>query len=171
MQNSSVADSSKEQRLNDNDMEDDVKITEGKADLWTPLNCLVEAANRTKSSKSHSQGLSLAKSGLLDGPDCDTHLYETKPRVDSLNGHHSEVYRPKTKNKEHGLGIRIHDDKNVTSSLPVSVKRRRLTAARKRAATAGDFSTSAQAMLDTAGAKSNRRNGPIWFSLVASEDQ
>lgn len=171
MQDSSVAEPSTEQRPNDDDEDDDVEIIEGKADLWTPLNCLVEAANRTKSSKSHSQGLSLAKSSLLDGPDCETHLYETKSRAESPSGHHSEVYMSKTKNKEHGQGIGVQDDKNGKNSLPMSVKRRRLTAARKRAALSEGLSVSAQAMIDAAGAKNNRRNGPIWFSLVASEDQ
>ncbi|KAJ6359966.1 hypothetical protein OIU77_004049 [Salix suchowensis] len=168
---SSVAEPSTEQRPNDDDEDDDVEIIEGKADLWTPLNCLVEAANRTKSSKSHSQGLSLAKSSLLDGPDCEPHLYETKSRAESPSGHHSEVYMSKTKNKEHGQGIGVQDDKNGKNSLPMSVKRRRLTAARKRAALSEGLSVSAQAMIDAAGAKNNRRNGPIWFSLVASEDQ
>ncbi|KAJ6434256.1 hypothetical protein OIU84_017873 [Salix udensis] len=168
---SSVAEPSTEQRPNDDDEDDDVEIIEGKADLWTPLNCLVEAANRTKSSKSHSQGLSLAKSSLLDGPDCEPHLYETKSRAESPSGHHSEVYMSKTKNKEHGQGIGVQDDKNGKNSLPMSVKRRRLTAARKRAVLSEGLSVSAQAMIDAAGAKNNRRNGPIWFSLVASEDQ
>ena len=163
-----MAEPSTEQRPNDDGEGDDVQMIEGKADLWTPLNCLVEAANRTKSSKSHSQGLSLAKFGLLDGPDSKPHLYES--RAESPNGQHSEIYMAKTKN-EHGQGIRVLDDKNGTNSLPVSVKRRRLTAARKRAVMSEGLSASAQAMVDAAGAKSNRRNGPIWFSLVASEDQ
>lgn len=165
MQDSSVAELSNEQRPND-DMEDDLEIMEGKADLWTPLNCLVEAANRTKSSKS-SQGSSLAKSELPCAHDCDPYSSEPKSRIESANGH--EGYMPKTKNKEHGQVTKVQDDKNGTNSLPVSVKRRRLTAARKRAAMSG--AASAQAMLGAAAAKSNRKNSPIWFSLVASEDQ
>ncbi|KAL9393338.1 hypothetical protein Peur_012623 [Populus x canadensis] len=165
---SSVAEPSTEQRPNDDGEDDDIQMIEGKADLWTPLNCLVEAANRTKSSKSHSQRLSLAKFGLLDGPDSKPHLYES--RAESPNGQHSDIYMAKTKN-EHGQGIRVLDDKNGTNSLPVSVKRRRLTAAQKRAAMSEGLGASAQAMVDAAAAKSNRRNGPIWFSLVASEDQ
>ncbi|KAJ6413796.1 hypothetical protein OIU84_006573 [Salix udensis] len=166
---SSVAEPSTEQRPNGDDKVNDVQMIEGKDDLWTPLNCLVEAANRTKSSKSHSQGLSLAKFGLLDGPDRKTQLYES--RAESPNGQHSDIYMAKTKIKEHGQGIRVLDDKNGTDSLPVSVKRRRLTAARKRAAMSEGLSVSAQEMVDAAGAKSNRRNSPIWFSLIASEDQ
>ncbi|XP_061971805.1 E3 ubiquitin protein ligase DRIP2-like isoform X2 [Populus nigra] len=165
---SSVAEPSTEQRPNDDGEDDDIQMIEGKADLWTPLNCLVEAANRTKSSKSHSQRLSLAKFGLLDGPDSKPHLYES--RAESPNGQHSDIYMAKTKN-EHGQGIRVLDDKNGTNSLPVSVKRRRLTAAQKRAAMSEGLGASAQAMVDAAAAKSNRRTGPIWFSLVASEDQ
>lgn len=38
---------------NDNDFE-------AKDDLWIPLNCLVEAANRTMSSKPSSQGITTA---------------------------------------------------------------------------------------------------------------
>ncbi|KAJ9185833.1 hypothetical protein P3X46_005420 [Hevea brasiliensis] len=151
--------------------EDDVEIIEGKADLWTPLNCLVEAANRSKSSKSKLQGLSLAKSELLSAPSSEFQSPGTKSRADSPNGHESEVYMPKTKNKEHGQDMKVQDDNNVINSLHASVKRRRLTASRKRAAMAEELSASAQRMLDAGGAKNNRRNCPIWFSLVASEDQ
>ncbi|KAJ6682818.1 UBIQUITIN PROTEIN LIGASE DRIP2 putative-RELATED, partial [Salix koriyanagi] len=129
---SSVAEPSTE-RPNDDDEDNDVQMIEGKDDLWTPLNCLVEAANRTKSSKLHSQRT--------------------------------------VSSQEHGQGIRVLDDKNGTNSLAVSVKRRRLTVARKRAAMSEGLSASAQAIVDAAGAKSNRRNSPIWFSLIASEDQ
>lgn len=43
------------------DTENNAELTEGKFNLWTPLNCLAEAANRTKSTKSNSHGISLAK--------------------------------------------------------------------------------------------------------------
>ncbi|XP_048236043.1 E3 ubiquitin protein ligase DRIP2 isoform X1 [Ricinus communis] len=168
-QDSSVGEPPNTQRFKE-DLEDDVEIIEGKADLWTPLNCLVEAANRSKSSKSNSQGPSLPKSELLSGPDGDSQLPGIKFRAESPNGHVSEVYMPKTKNKEHGPDSKVQDDKNGTDLLHASVKRRRLTA-RKRAAMSEEFSASARVMLDAAGAKNNRRNCPIWFSLVASEDQ
>ncbi|KAL0010351.1 hypothetical protein SO802_005459 [Lithocarpus litseifolius] len=69
-QNFSVAEPSNEQKHNE-DTENDVEIIEGKVDLWTPLNCLVEAANRTKSSKSNSQGPSLAKSEQANAHDSE----------------------------------------------------------------------------------------------------
>ncbi|KAF2287710.1 hypothetical protein GH714_002403 [Hevea brasiliensis] len=150
--------------------EDDAEIIEGKADLWTPLNCLVEAANRSKSSKSNLQGLSLAKSEPLSAPGGEFQSPVTKSGAESPNGHDSEVYMPKSRNKEHGQDMKVQDVKNGINSLHASVKRRRLTA-RKRAAMAEELSASAQVMLNAAGAKSNRRNCPIWFSLVASKDQ
>ncbi|KAJ8759443.1 hypothetical protein K2173_006976 [Erythroxylum novogranatense] len=169
-QDYSIAELSDQLRPNDN-TENDFELTEGKVDLWTPLNCLVEAANRTKSSKLSSHGLSLAKSDLPDTRDCEVHLPEVKPRGQSPSGHDSEIYMPKIKNKEHGLDMRNLDVKTRTNTLPASVKRRRLTAARKRAAISHDRSASAQVLMDAAEAKSSRRNCPIWFSLVASEDQ
>ncbi|KAJ8770273.1 hypothetical protein K2173_012743 [Erythroxylum novogranatense] len=153
------------------DTEDGLELTEGKVDLWTPLNCLVEAANRTKSSKLNSHVLSLSKSDLPDMPDCEPHLPEVKPREQSPNGDRIGLYMPKIKKKEHGLDIKNQDHTNRTNTLPASVKRRRLTAARKRAAMSRDQGSSAQVLLDAAEAKNNRRNCPIWFSLVASEDQ
>lgn len=167
-QDASVAETSREHRNNTAD--DDVEVTEGKADLWTPLNCLVEAANRTKSSKSNSIGFSFPKSESSNFPDGEVHSPEIKPKAEALNGHDGELFMPRNKNKENNQDLK-GQDKNGANSLPSSVKRRRLTAARKRAAMTDEMSASAQGMLDSAGAKSNRRNNPIWFSLVASEDQ
>ncbi|CAI0433879.1 unnamed protein product [Linum tenue] len=48
-QQSAAAEPSNGQQQMDGNGEDDGEVVEGKADLWTPLNCLVEAANRTKS--------------------------------------------------------------------------------------------------------------------------
>lgn len=168
-QNFSVAEPSNEQRLNE-DTENDLEIIEGKVDLWTPLNCLVEAANRTKSSKSNSQGPSLAKSEQAH--DSDLYMPETKARAESPSVLHSDIYMTKSKIKEHGQNTKVQDENNGTTLVPGPVKRRRLRAAsRKSTAASGELHPSAQAMLDVAGSKRNRRNSPIWFSLVASEDR
>ncbi|XP_065853342.1 E3 ubiquitin protein ligase DRIP2-like [Euphorbia lathyris] len=167
-QDSSVDDPSTIKHVKE-ESEDDVEVVEGKADLWTPLNCLVEAANRSKSSKLNSQGISLFKSELVTTPDTEFQLSGTKSRTESPNGRASEVYIPKSKHKEHGQDMKALDEKNGTNLLHTSVKRRRLTS-RKRAAMSEELSVSAQVMVDASGAK-NRRNCPIWFSLVASEDQ
>ncbi|CAL5339777.1 unnamed protein product [Camellia sinensis] len=131
--------------------ENDAEAWEGNVDLWKPLNCLVEAANRTKSSKLGSQDSSPTKS-------------------EPLNALENDVHVPKTKVKEHQHKSKVQEDKNGTLSLPVPVKRRRLRVVDKKNA-AGRLCASAQAMLEIPGAKQHRRKCPIWFSLVASEDQ
>ncbi|KAK1296562.1 E3 ubiquitin protein ligase DRIP2 [Acorus calamus] len=119
-----------------------------KTELWKPLNCLVEAANR-KAPRFSSRS-PVAKREQINGPDTD-------------------AFTPKTKAKEHIIKPKIQDDKN--GSLPEAsglVKSKRFRISRKRAAR--ELIVSTQAMLD-AGAKCDRRVMPIWFTLVASTDQ
>ncbi|CAI0448988.1 unnamed protein product [Linum tenue] len=133
-QHSSAAEPSNEQKQMDvNSEDDDGEVVEGKADLWTPLNCLVEAANTTKSLTSNSQ---------------------------------------QRQNKEPDQGLNSEDDGKGSNNLVAPpMKRRRLTAARRREALLEELSASAQAVLDSAINKVNRRNCPVWFSLVASENR
>ncbi|KAK9291991.1 hypothetical protein L1049_019943 [Liquidambar formosana] len=145
---------------------------EGKVDLWTPLNCLLEAANRTKPPKFNSQGMSLAKSEPANAPDNEVFKLKTKAKSEMPSAPDREIYMPETKIKERGHKSKVQDDKNGMTLLPGPVKRRRLRAiGRKRAAASGELCAPAQVVLDAAGAKRDRRNSPIWFSLVASEDQ
>ncbi|KAI9084882.1 hypothetical protein K1719_033288 [Acacia pycnantha] len=141
---SSTAEPSKKNRPNE-ETENNGELPEGKVDLWTPLNCLVEAANRTKSSKSTSQ--------------------EPPATV------HSELRMPKTKNKDNGHKTKFGDDKDEKNVPLGQVRRRRVRPAGQKRAAASEISASAQVMLDAAGGRGNRENCPIWFSLVASEDQ
>ncbi|GLT42372.1 hypothetical protein SLA2020_164210 [Shorea laevis] len=124
-----------------------------KLDLWKPLNCLVEAANRTKSFKSNSQG-------------SDSKLEPAAvPNNDSQAG--------KTKLKEDKSKLKVEDEKNntdpTTSETVTPKKLRRIR--RKRPAALGTSGISPQDVLDAAGGKHERRIGPVWFSLKASEDQ
>ncbi|XP_050116021.1 E3 ubiquitin protein ligase DRIP2-like isoform X1 [Malus sylvestris] len=150
-------------------MNSDVEITEGKADLWTPLNCLVEAANRTKSSKSNSQGLH-ATSDPINSIDNELYMSQNKAEGESPNALDCirNAYTPKTKKKEANQNARGKNNSNgAGASGPV--KRKRVRAAnQKRVAASGEASASTQPMLDICGAK--YRNVPVWFSLVASED-
>ncbi|CAN1765848.1 E3 ubiquitin protein ligase DRIP2 [Linum perenne] len=125
------------------------EIASGKPDPWTQLNCLVEAAYRTKSSEPNSEVQSLAKSEPSNGPDFVVHGSESK---------------------EHDHGIKVQDDnENCLNPVTPPVKRRRLTAASQRKeAMADGLSASAQLMLDAA--MNNRRNCSVWFSLVATTD-
>ncbi|KAJ8559328.1 hypothetical protein K7X08_003386 [Anisodus acutangulus] len=151
-QNSSSAELSG-QPTPENETENGTDQWEGKVDLWKPLNCLVEVANRSKSAKFSSQG-STAKS-------------------ECLHSHDNEAHVRKTKVKKHGLKIKVHDDKNnsgpahLESDKPKKVRRNRP----KKASEVEGFSISPQAVLDAITTKCERRNNPIWFSLMASEDQ
>ncbi|KAL5561787.1 hypothetical protein UlMin_031534 [Ulmus minor] len=119
---------------------------EGKLDLWKPLNCLVEVANRTKTLKSNSQG----SENKVELPESLLH-----------------------KSKRNKRKIKIEDEK--TNTDPVSsetVKPKKLRRIRRKKDSAyGESIISPQALLDAASAKHERRVGPIWFSLIASEDQ
>ncbi|KAH1128943.1 hypothetical protein J1N35_000321 [Gossypium stocksii] len=129
------------------------KAWDGKLDLWKPLNCLVEVANRTKSFKSNSQG---ADSKLE--PSC-------VPTI--------EAHTCKSKHREDKCKTKLEDERTsagpATSETVTPKKLRRV--GRKRASGFGDSGISPQAVLDAAGPKHERRIGPVWFSLVASEDQ
>ncbi|GMI69323.1 DREB2A-interacting protein 2 [Hibiscus trionum] len=126
---------------------------DGKLDLWKPLNCLVEVANRTKSFKSNSQG-------------SDSKLEHT--RVPNI-----EAQICKSKHREQKCKTKVEDEKTnagpATSETVTPKKLHRIS--RKRASGHGDSGISPQAVLDAAGPMHERRIGPVWFSLVASEDQ
>ncbi|KAI3460934.1 hypothetical protein Pfo_017597 [Paulownia fortunei] len=108
---------------------------EGKVDLWKPLTCLVEAANRSKSSKFSR----LAKSE-------EQYSYD------------NEGLLSKTKNKEHRKKSKVKDEKNCSDHTPPESERPKKTQGFP------------QDVLDAASAKFDRRNYPIWFSLVASDE-
>ncbi|XP_034691345.1 E3 ubiquitin protein ligase DRIP2-like [Vitis riparia] len=125
---------------------------EGKFDLWKPLNCLVEVANRTKSLKFNSQG-SAVKSEPMHVPDGESQVRKTKV-------------------KEHGRKSKVQDEKISTTPVSAeSVKPKKLCRVRRRRAAAfGELGISPQAVLNAVN-NHKRRSGSIWFSLVASEDQ
>ncbi|CAN1176624.1 E3 ubiquitin protein ligase DRIP2 [Linum perenne] len=167
-QESTVAEPSSEERTTENG-----EIVEGKADQWTPLNFLVEVANSTKSSNSPMQ--TGAKPELSNGPVFGPNSLDKMVKLESHAGHGSEMYIPKSKSKEHDHRIRVHDEVKDefkdTNPDPPPVKRRRLTAARRRAAMSEELSASTQVILDAAMRNGNRRDLPVWFSLVASNDK
>ncbi|CAL9169771.1 E3 ubiquitin protein ligase DRIP2-like [Musa acuminata AAA Group] len=120
-----------------------------KTELWKPLNCLVEAANSTKSFKSSPQS-AVIKSEHINNPDVET----------TIN---------KTRNKEHLHKSKVQDEKNNSIQTPsVTAKARRLQGVNRKRK---DLSTSAHALFDAASAQCDRRICPIWFQLLASFDQ
>lgn len=78
---------------------------------------------------------------------------------------------PKTKNKDNGHKTKFGDDKdlNILLSRPLKCGRKSHPDGQKRAAS--ENSDSAQVMSDATMGRCKRKNNPIWFSLVASEDQ
>lgn len=133
--------------------ENDVEPWDAKLDLWKPLNCLVEVANRTKSFKSNSQG--------------------SDAKLEPIQANEIEGRVRKSKIKEVKRKSKVEDEKNIANPVysetvkPKILRRVR----RKRERAFGESCISPQAVLDAAGAKHERRLGPVWFSLVASEDR
>ncbi|CAA3014209.1 E3 ubiquitin ligase DRIP2-like [Olea europaea subsp. europaea] len=125
----------------------------GKVDLWKPLNCLVEAANRSKSSLLAPQG-SVAK-------------------LESIHSHDNKGIVRKTKNKEPGTKSKVQHDKigkdrdHGQSEKPKKMRRIQ----QKKAHYFGEFRIEPQNLLNAAFAICEKRNNPIWFSLIASDDQ
>ncbi|XXG43577.1 hypothetical protein AAC387_Pa01g3572 [Persea americana] len=127
---------------------------QGKGDQWKPLNCLVEAANRTKAFKLTIQRGSIAKAEKIYNSD-------------------GEVNTHKTKVREHANKLEVQDDKNgIIPTSSESIKTRKLNGTRrKRRAASRGLTFSAQALLDAASGIRERRMSPIWLSLMASDDQ
>ena len=165
-----MAEPSKKHKPNE-DTKNNVELAEGKVDLWTPLNCLVEAANRTKSSRSNSQAIPPSKSEFATTPHDGLDMSEIKNKAELPASVQSEIGIPKSKNKDNGHKTKFGDDKDGNNQPSGSVKRRRLRPAGQKRVAASEVSASAQVMLDATGSRCNRKNSPIWFSLVASEDQ
>ncbi|WCJ21634.1 Polycomb group RING finger protein 1 [Euphorbia peplus] len=88
------------------------------------------------------------------------------------NGTQSRKVR-RAKFKENKDKSNVDEEKNNTSTVPsdqdISKTLRRIR--RRKPVKFGDSSISSQAVLDAASVKLERRACPIWFSLVASEDQ
>lgn len=124
---------------------------EGKVDLWKPLTCLVEVANRSKSSKFNTQ---------------DSHV-----KSEEQNPYEKEGPLRKTKNKEQRKKFKVKEEKNGSDHTPPEIERpKKLRRVRQKAQNFGNFRVPPQVVLDAAGAKFDRRNCPIWFSLVASNE-
>lgn len=126
---------------------------EAKLDLWKPLNCLVEVASRSKSFKSSVQGS------------------DAKPESKQINESDNQVQ--KSKNKENKRKAKVDNENTVTDpvSLDTAKPNKLRKVRRKKDPLFGESGISPQALLDATSVKFRKRTGPIWFSLMASEDQ
>ncbi|KAG9133299.1 hypothetical protein Leryth_018621 [Lithospermum erythrorhizon] len=146
--NSSVAEPSS-RSASDKVLHNGFGTWDGKSDAWNPLSCLVEAAHRSKQTKFEQSG-----------------SVKSEP---SENG----GYVRKSKLKENGQKSKLEDEKNRRDpSISESEKPKKLHKVRqKKTPEFGHFNVSPQTVLDGASIKSEKRTNPIWFSLVASDDQ
>ncbi|XP_047326850.1 E3 ubiquitin protein ligase DRIP2-like [Impatiens glandulifera] len=129
----SVAETSR-QSLLEKETENSAESREVKVDLWKSLNCLVEAANRTKFSN----------------------YQESTDKTEPLyihNNNDGQSWRSKAK-------FKVPDDPVSLDS--VQPKKLRRIQPKKAAASARD-------MLDSISGTVERRNSPIWFSLMPAE--
>ncbi|KAF8086523.1 hypothetical protein N665_0622s0016 [Sinapis alba] len=124
---------------------------DSKLNLWKPLNFLVDVANGTKSSS--SQGLA--------------------SKSEHGNASHADVQGNRTKTKDHKRKCKLEEEisnsVDPTTSETATLKRTRRTR-RKRSSSFGD-SRIEPLPPDTESLKQERRKGPVWFSLVASNNQ
>ncbi|KAE8723709.1 E3 ubiquitin protein ligase DRIP2 [Hibiscus syriacus] len=115
--------------------------------------CLVEVANRTKSLKSNLQG--------------------SDSRLEPICAPIPEAQTCKNTLRKDYCRTKVKDEKNyvgpANSETTTTKKSSRIL--QKSGSGFGDSIVSPQAVLDAAGAKHQRRIGPVWFSLVASEEQ
>ncbi|KAK2975546.1 hypothetical protein RJ640_011545 [Escallonia rubra] len=149
-QNSYAGESSKH-KMPKRSTENNGKLLEGMTDLWEPLNCLVDAAGATKSSKSSSEG------------------FISKPAPSAVNEY--EVYTPKAQGKEHEYKSKIHGMDNNVKKGPkcapsVPVKPTKMHSGRRKKAVAPEgFRVPAQAVVGPANCNYEKRVYPIWLSL------
>ncbi|KAI3990962.1 hypothetical protein MKX01_026146 [Papaver californicum] len=151
-QASSSSEPSNHQALN-KDQENDTESGVEKIHLEKPLNCLVEAANRTKSHKFTIQG--------------------SVVKFEPANDSNFEVRFPKTKVRNTLSKSKVQDDeKSSNSTASEHVKPRKLhKIIRRRSAFSQRGHVTAQTVINVEGTRRDRRTSPIWFTLVASDDQ
>lgn len=137
--NAEASNHSSNKDAEDSDMADN-------AELWRPLNCLVEAANRTKSFRSS--------------------LHSPVIKREQINESPNSTYGNKTKSREHLQKPKIEDNKKNAPVSPVIVKRKPGTGRRRRA-----LRIPADGMPEGEVTPNEKRFNSIWFSLVASFEQ
>lgn len=124
----------------------DAKDGEEKIDLWKPLNCLVEVANRSKSLKF-----------TLQGSASRSEANSTLPKTEATSR--------KTKQRS-----KVRDDAcDLDSSESLIPKKTQKM--RQKKTSFDESGVSPQAVLDATSTRSERIKSAIWCSLVASEDQ
>ncbi|KAF5459338.1 hypothetical protein F2P56_023293 [Juglans regia] len=94
-------------------------------------------------------------------------------KLEPIQANESEGQVRKSKIKEIKRKSKVEDEMNITDPASSEIVKPKILrrVRRKREPAFGESGISPQAVLDAANAKPKRRPGPVWFSLVASEDQ
>ncbi|KAH1108229.1 hypothetical protein J1N35_011997 [Gossypium stocksii] len=140
----------------DKGVENGGESRDGKLDLWKPLDCLAEVANRSKSFKSNSQGR------------------DSKLELEPTHVINPEAQTCRNKHRKDNGETKVEEEKNNAAPATISgiVNPKKLRRIRQKSGSGfRDSGISLQAVLDAAGPRHEKRIGPVWFSLVASEDQ
>lgn len=130
-----------------------VEPWDAKLDLWKPLNCLVEVASRSKSFKCSAQGS------------------DSKLEPMQINENDSQVLKSKIKENKRKAKVETEKVDTDPISLNTDKPNKSRKVRRKKEPPFGEPGISPQAVLDANSATFKRRTGPLWFALVASEDQ
>lgn len=149
VEKTSTNDSYKRQVQNDN-VEDNGKPFDRNSDMLKPLISLVETPSKTKANNANLQ----------------------EPTVESvsLDGLQSEVQEPKVRVKKQGRRPRVHGGQKETNPEASGSAKRRKTLRQRRATTSEVFDVPAQSK-EVAYSEFGRRFNPVWFSLIASNEQ
>lgn len=132
---------------------DSVESWQEKADMCEPLNCLVEAARKNKSAKKSA----MQDNAVIPVP------------VDSSDND-SQVPKVEVKKHCHQIKATSHQNESKTS-VADSTKLKWLQGAQERTARfSEDLNVPAEPVIASNG-ESSKGFGPIWFSLVASEEK
>ncbi|XP_022145983.1 E3 ubiquitin protein ligase DRIP2 isoform X2 [Momordica charantia] len=139
--------------LRKKEVENGVDSLKGNVDIWKPLNYLVEVANRSKCFKSNSEG------------------FEAKVEPADIDG--SEAQASKSRNRESKRKKKRENGKTRTDLVSPETERPKKSrrVRQKREPLFGDCSITPQVVLDATSARHERRAGPIWLSLIASEQE
>ncbi|CAH9073832.1 unnamed protein product [Cuscuta europaea] len=133
-----------------NDVENGTEEWKDDVDMWRPLNCLVEVANRSKSSRFTAKGSAL----------------KLEPsRVSNID---RCVFESNT--KENGHKFNVQNEMENNGLTPDSEKPKKFRRLRKKTPAFVDSCSFPNVVIDDASAK-YEKDYPIWFSLVASKEQ
>uniref|UniRef100_A0A7N0SVV3 E3 ubiquitin protein ligase DRIP2 n=1 Tax=Kalanchoe fedtschenkoi TaxID=63787 RepID=A0A7N0SVV3_KALFE len=146
-----------------------IEPRERNAKLWTPLNCLLEVATGTKPSKFDYQDVKNANQES-DGFSKKEYLI-SRNKAKSDKPDEGESYMFGSNEREIRHRMKVEEEDKARTLLAGEVRSRRLHAMKRKRSAAAAKLVPPQVVMNAMRDKQDRRNSPIWFSLVASVEQ